>query len=141
MQQPAMPQAQVPAQAQQPAGPQPGQVPVQPSTSPAQPNDGGDPAFGFDAQQQPKEEKYNTLYLASNMQRERRRTQYIVIGIILFAIIGAILWVSMMPEGQPPGAQGPGEAVTVPGKAPAPEPAAPAAIEEPGEAEKADEAE
>jgi hypothetical protein len=73
--------------------------PPAPQPSAPQPPGGGE-AFGF--AQAPKEEKYDTLYLVSNMLRERRRRQLTVLAVLVAAILGIILWVAIRPEPKEP---------------------------------------
>jgi hypothetical protein len=86
-----------------------------------QPQGGANGAFGFDSA--PKQEKYNTQYLASNMQKSRRTGQLIVLG-ILVAVGGFVAWFAATSDSghKPPAA------AAVPGMPGAPE-APPAAAE------------
>ncbi len=96
---------------------QPGQPVQQPMAQPgqqpmAQPDGQPDDAFGFQPEQ--KAEKYDTLYLTSNINQDRKRNQMIIVGIVIAAIAGVTLWLGLMPESKPPVIKKPGDAALLP---------------------------
>ena len=58
----------------QPGVPQPGAAPTDGS---------GTDAFGFAPSDVERDEKYNTMYLVGSMQKQRRTTQMILIGVVV----------------------------------------------------------
>ncbi|MEO1175235.1 MAG: hypothetical protein AAFX94_24745 [Myxococcota bacterium] len=115
--------------------PVPGYV-VDPSTGQPIPDPGANveqpvanEAFGF--QEAPVQEKYNTEYIVSSMQKDQRSSRTLVIGIVIAAILGAVFWALLMPAPEAPSLE------------PAPEdtPAAPAAEESDDAAKEAPAAE
>lgn len=96
-------------------------APAQDPTA-AGPQGAGGQAFGFAAR--PQEEKYNTQYLVANMSKERRTTQFVILGVIAVAL-GAAMWLFLMPKDTPK----PAPAAATQQAAPAAEEAKPAADE------------
>lgn len=60
-------------------------------------------AFGFEPAA--VSEKYNTEYIVKNMNKERRTGRLVIIGVLVAAIAGALLWVSLVPDPAPPSAE------------------------------------
>ena len=56
---------------------------------------GGSEAFGFAPAA--KDEKYNTQYLVSHMNKEKRVTQFIVLGGLALAL-GVVTWMLLAPN-------------------------------------------
>ena len=101
------------------------QPPQQPMQQPGQ----DDGAFGYQAE--PKEEKYNTQYLVSNMNKDRTRNILIIVGVIVAAVLGVSLWAALTPKSEPVAPKAP--AITAPAApaAPAADAAAPKADDKP----------
>ena len=77
-----------------PQSPAPNQAPLQQQGAP----EGAD-ALGFSAA--PKAEKYNTQYLAGNLQKSQMTNKLIIVGAVVAAALGVLTWVSLMPESAP----------------------------------------
>lgn len=78
----------------------PKQQPLAPNLrSPVQNPAPGPDDLGFAAS--PKKEKYNTQFLTANMDRDRRRTQMIILAILFSGIAGVVLWVALAPSSPP----------------------------------------
>jgi len=55
-------------------------------------------ALGFSAA--PKDDKYNTVFLVSNLQKERKKNTMIAIGVVLALLVVGSLFVILRPESQ-----------------------------------------
>jgi len=85
-----------PYQPQASVAPAPAAPPAQTPAAPL-PTAPGNEAFGFGPAN--KDEKYNTEYLSTAMVSERRRSQYIIMG-VLAAILGVAMWLVLSPKEQ-----------------------------------------
>ena len=56
-------------------------------------------AMGFSSP--PKKEKYNTHYLVGNLKKDRMMTQIIVTAVAIAAVLGAVMWLFLMPSSAP----------------------------------------
>ena len=74
-------------------------------------------AFGF--QSAPKEEKYDTQYIVASMNRDRTRNLVIVVGVLLAAVLGVALWISLTPKSEPVAPKAPALAAPATPSAPA----------------------
>lgn len=59
-----------------------------------------DNTFGFT--EAPVQEKYNTEYIVSSMQKNQRSSRTLIIGLVIAGILGVIMWTLLMPAPQVP---------------------------------------
>ena len=76
----------------------------------------------------PKQEKYNTQFIVANLEKDKQRTKFIVLGVIV-AVVGAVSMLAVLGSGDDPttraaGHAAAGQAAVAPAPAHAPATAA-----------------